>query len=177
MNNIKLVKPKLKDLWFRAQCLSDEKTMEYNAGYNVSYQGYNYNTGCIEFKKEDYAKWYNTKFKNPNFYYEYILDVDKNNFVGYVNFNKDEKTNLATMGIVIKHEYRGCGYMRLALNQLIKKAKTAKVYALTDTVPKTRVGALKVFHDLGFKTTSEFEVLKFGKPEIVENIVLNLKNE
>lgn len=174
MKQIKLVKPKLEDLWFRADCLSDPETMNYNAGYNVTYDGYNYNTGCIEFNKENWEPWYNTKLSNPNFYYAYILDEQTNHFVGYVNFNMDEKSKQATMGIVVKHEFNGQGYMRPAMQQLILKAKQMGVKALTDTVPETRVKALKVFYDLGFKKVGEFETTKFNKPEIVAVIILEL---
>lgn len=61
MKNIKLIKPSFNDLWFRSQCLSDPKTMNYNAGYDVEYAGYDYNTGCIEFNKD---KWQNGLTKN-----------------------------------------------------------------------------------------------------------------
>lgn len=33
---------------------SDPLSMDYNAGYDVSYYGYHYDTGCINFSKE---KW------------------------------------------------------------------------------------------------------------------------
>ncbi len=174
MKQIKLITPSLKDLWFRKQCLSDPETMNYNAGYNVTYLGYDYSTGCINFNKETWEQWYNTKLKNPNFYYAYILDEESNNFVGYVNFNMDSVTHNATMGIVVKHCYQGQGYMRPAMQQLILKAKQYGVKALTDTVPETRKNALKVFYSLGFEKINQFETLKFNKPEIVATIKLDI---
>ena len=54
MKNVQLYIPNVDDLWFRQQCMSDPKTMSYNAGYDVSYKGYDNNTGCIDFPKN---KW------------------------------------------------------------------------------------------------------------------------
>ena len=54
MNNVSLYVPKLQDYWYEQKLLSDSKTMSYNAGYDVSYDGYNYETGCIDFPE---SKW------------------------------------------------------------------------------------------------------------------------
>ena len=60
MNNIKLYVPKLEDYWYEQKLLSDPDTMSYNSGYDVSYDGYNYKTGCIDFPE---SKWeINLKF-------------------------------------------------------------------------------------------------------------------
>ena len=169
MKNIELYKPKLDDLWFREQCMSDSKTMNYNAGYDVHYSGYHYDTGCIDFPKEKWQSWVNDKLNNPNLFYAYILDKDTKSFVGYVNYEIN-KTKKATVGIVIKNEFRGQGYMRPALNLLIQNAKNNGVVALIDTVPQTREQALKVFYDLGFNKVGEFVSKKFNKNEIVFEI-------
>lgn len=120
------------------------------------------------------AKWFNEKLSNPNFYYAYIMDTETDNFVGYVNFNMDSKTHIATMGIVVKHEYTGQGYMRPSMIELINKAKDFGVKTLTDTVPETRENALKVFYSLGFNKVEQYETLKFGKAEVVAKIELKL---
>ena len=54
MKNIKLVVTD--DYTYKKRLESDAKTMSYNAGYDVTYDGYNYDTGCIEFNKEN---WFN----------------------------------------------------------------------------------------------------------------------
>ena len=51
MTNIELYIPKLEDYWYEAKLQSDPDTMNYNAGYDVSYYGYHYDTGCIDFPK------------------------------------------------------------------------------------------------------------------------------
>jgi len=46
---LELYIPKLEDYYYEQKLLSDKDTMNYNAGYNVSYKGYHYDTGCIDF--------------------------------------------------------------------------------------------------------------------------------
>lgn len=167
-NDVELYVPKFKDLWFRECCMADSKTMEYNAGYDVHFDGYHYDTGCIDFHKDKWQKWIDEKLNNPNFFYAYI--VSNNRFVGYVNFNKNPETKCATMGIVIKNEYRGHGYMRPALKKLIQKAKDCGVEYLIDSVPENREKALEVFYKLGFEKTGEFVSKKFDDKEIVAEI-------
>lgn len=170
MKRIVLHKPSVNELWFRQKCMSDPKTMQYNAGYNVSYDGYHKNTGCIDFPQEKWQEWANVKLNDPNFFYAYILDVETNEFVGYVNFNINPKTQKATMGIVVKSAFHGKAYMRPAMIKLIDIAKQKGVKFLTDTVPESREIALKVFYDLGFKKIGEFKSVKFDKEEIVAEI-------
>ena len=175
MKNVKLHVPTVEDLWYREKCMSDPETMAYNAGYDVTYDGYHYDTGCIDFPKENHSTWFNNRMKNPNFFYAYIEDVDSREWVGYVNFNKDPETNKATMGIVIESVHQGKGYMRPTMKELIAMAEKKGVFALTDTVPETRKGALKVFYDLGFVKVGEENGFKFSKPEIVAKIELLIK--
>lgn len=170
MKNIELHVPQVNDLWFREKCMTDKQTMEYNSGYDVHFEGYHYDTGCIDFTEDKHQKWYDEKMNNPNFFYAYIFDKDINQFVGYVNFNKNLETNKATMGIVVYSDYKGQGYMRPAMNLLIKNAKEKGVEYLTDTVPETRSIALKVFFELGFKKIKEINGTKFGKPELIYEI-------
>lgn len=54
MKNIKLVVTD--DYTYKKRLENDAKTMSYNAGYEVTYDGYNYDTGCIKFNKEN---WFN----------------------------------------------------------------------------------------------------------------------
>ena len=51
MKNICLYIPKLNDYWYEEKVQSDPLTMSYNAGYDVSYYGYHYDTGFIDFPK------------------------------------------------------------------------------------------------------------------------------
>lgn len=171
MKKVSLYIPKEEDLWFREACMSDPKTMEYNAGYEVSYEGYHYDTGCIDFPKSKWKTWHDEKIKqDKNLFYAYIKDEESENFVGYVNFKIDRATNKASMGIVINSKFKGMGYMRPAMSLLIEKAKEMNVVALTDAVPETREIALKVFFDLGFEIVGTFTHNKFKKAENVLKI-------
>ena len=170
MKQIKLHKPSIDELWFREKCMSDPNTMSYNAGYDVNYGGYHKDSGCIDFPRDKWEDWAKSKLENPDFYYVYILDIETGKFVGYVNFNLNPTTKKATMGIVIKSEFHGQGYMRPAMFKLIEKAKEKGVEILTDTVPETREKALKVFYDFGFRKTGEYKSKKFDKEEVVAEI-------
>lgn len=167
---VKLYIPKLEDLWFRQECMSDPKTMNYNAGYNVSYDGYHYDTGCIDFPKSKWENWYEEKMKNKNFFYAYIVDIDINEYVGYVNFNNNVNTNKASMGIVVNSKYHSQGYMRPAMKKLIDEAKRRGIEYLTDTVPINRENALRVFFDMGFIVTKKIDSIKFNEKELVYQI-------
>ena len=86
MKNIVLIEPKLEEYYYEQKLLSDKDTMSYNAGYDVFYNGYHYNTGCIDFDKDKWLEKYN-KRKDKNTFFAYIKDVNLNKYVGYVNYN------------------------------------------------------------------------------------------
>lgn len=170
MKYIELYKPTVEDLWFRQQCMADPKTMNYNAGYDVHYSGYHYDSGCIDFPKEKWQSWADDRLADPNLFFAYILDKNSDMFVGYVNYKIEPETKKATMGIVVKNEFQGQGYMRPAVELLMQTAKSNGVVALVDSVPQTRERALKVFFDLGFVKVREFVSKKFGEDELVFEI-------
>lgn len=51
MKNIKLVVTSLEDYFYKEKLENDKDTISYNAGYDVSYACYKYDTGCIKFNK------------------------------------------------------------------------------------------------------------------------------
>ena len=61
MKKVTLYIPKVEDLWFRQACMKDPATMSYNAGYDVTYSGYHYDTGCIDFPESEWEFWLNKK--------------------------------------------------------------------------------------------------------------------
>lgn len=164
---VKLHVPTVNDMWFRQECMEDPKTMKYNAGYDVKFDGYDYNTGCIAFPPEKHQTWVDEKLSNPNFYYAYIVDKKTNKFVGYLNIKKDPKTCDATMGIVVKDEFRGVGYMRPSMIQLLKVAKKMGVKRILDDVPENRAFAVKTFLSTGFIIKDKYITKKFGEDEVV----------
>ena len=102
MKEVELYVPKVEDLWFRKLCMSDEETMNYNAGYELSFSGYHYETGCIDFPEENWKTWHDEKIKTGALFYAYIVDVNTREFVGHLNFKKDQDDEkIASMGIVM----------------------------------------------------------------------------
>ena len=158
---ISLYVPKIEDLWFRKQLLSDEKTMFFNAGYEINSNFYDNNTGCFDFSEETWQEWYERKVLSQNSFYAYILDEEK--FIGEVNFNLNGEK--ASIGIIIKYEFRGLGYSQPALLLLINEAKKRGARVLTDDIPTDRKIAIKVFEKLGFERIKSFYKNKFSKPE------------
>ena len=156
--------PKLEDYWYEQKLQSDPKTMEYNAGYDVSYYGYHYDTGCIDFPKERWQLSYDRRIKEKR-YFAYLKDLSTNEFVGYVNYHYNKNDNRYECGIVIESIYRGKGYAKEGLNLLCCHAKENGINALYDNFEKDRNGA-KIFFDLGFEIVEETTWKKFGKDVI-----------
>jgi diamine N-acetyltransferase len=173
LKKINLYIPKAEDLWFRQACMQDPDTMKYNSGYDVSYKGYHYDTGCIDFPKDEWQSWLDKKLNDNSSFYAYIQDDESKNFVGHLNYHRIDDGRYM-MGIVIHSKFQGQGYMRPAMTKFIKIAKQNGVNKLYDSLPKSREKALKVFYDLGFVVTREFDSIKFGKSDPCVEIMLNL---
>lgn len=165
MKNIELIKPKLKDYDYYKKLLSDSKTMSYNAGYNVSYNGYHYDTGCIDF---NYDKWVNNLSNN---YFAYIYNHENKEYIGYVNYNKNN--NIYECVIVIEDKYRGSGYAKDSLKLLIKEAYNNGIEYLYDSFERNR--NLKLFLDLGFEIDKEIKITKFNKE--LDGVIVKIKTD
>ena len=174
MKNIQLIVPKLNEYSYKKKLESDKNTMSYNAGYSVSYEGYHYDTGCIDFKKDKWITTYN-KSKKENRYFAYIKDCNINKFVGYVNYQYNEKDNIYECGILIEHKYRSKGYSKDALKLLVKIAHQNGVEYLYDSFEKDRISALKTFLDVGFEIYKETAWKKFN--EAVLGVILKIKTD
>lgn len=162
MKNIMLYIPKLEDYWYEQKLQSDPETMKYNAGYDVSYYGYHYDTGCIDFPREKWEESYNRRIKE-NRYFAYVRDVDNNEFVGYVNYQYNKNEDRYYCGVVIENKYRGQGYAKIALKLLIKEAKKNNITTLYDNFEEDRINALNLFLSVGFKIVERQKWKKFGK--------------
>lgn len=171
MKNIELIKPSLEEYFYEQKLQSDPLTMSYNAGYDVSYLGYHYNTGCIDFPEKRWKEVYDKRI-NDNNYFAYIKDCEKNIYVGYVNYQLNEKDNVYECGIVIENEYRNKGYSKDALRLLVKEANKNGVNYLYDSFEKSRKNALKTFLSVGFEIYKENTWKKFG--EYVDGVVVRI---
>ncbi len=168
--NMELVIPKLEEYDYEQYLESDPDTMSYNAGYDVSYFGYHYDTGCIDFPE---SKWNETyqKRKIENKYFAYIK-VD-NKYVGYVNYQYNKSEDRYECGVLIEAKYRGLGYSKEALKLLIKEAHKNNVEYLYDVFEKDRGNTLDLFLSVGFVIVEEKSWKKFGKD--VDGVVVRVK--
>ena len=163
--------PELKDYWYEKKLNEDPDTMSYNAGYDVSYQGYHYDTGTIDFPEENWQKTYD-KRKNENRFFAYLKDERTNEFVGYVNYQFDSSENYYDCGILIEATKRGKGYSKEGLKLLCEKAKNNGIKELYDSFEKNRYHT-EVFENIGFKVVKETTWKKFGKN--VEGVIIKIE--
>lgn len=176
MKNICLYVPNINDYWYEANIQSDPLTMEYNAGYDVSYYGYHYDTGCIDFPN---SKWkeMEIKRKDNKRYFAYIKDLDLDTFVGYVNYQYIIDDNRYECGIVIESKYRGLGYTKQALRMLCSEAKMQGIKELYDNFEIDRGNTLKLFKSVGFKVIEEQTWKKFNEDVKGVLVCINLEDE
>ena len=172
MKNLSLYVPKLEDYWYEEKLQKDPLTMSYNAGYDVSYYGYHYDTGCIDFPKERWKESYERRI-NENRYFAYIKDNDTGEFVGYVNYHYNKNDDRYDCGIVIESIYRGKGYSKDALSLLCEKAKSDGIEELYDNFEIDRENTLNVFKAVGFEIVKEEAWNKFNKE--VKGILVRIK--
>lgn len=173
-NFIKLVTPKLSEYSYEQKLLSDPATMSYNAGYDVSYEGYNYDTGCIDFPEKRWKICQEKRIKEKRFF-AYIKDIKQDKYVGYVNYLYNKSNNRYECGIVIESIHRGKGYAKKGLQLLIKEAFDNGIEALYDNFEKDRSNTLNLFKSVGFKVIEETTWKKFNKD--VKGVVVCLKKE
>ena len=161
ITSLKIYVPRLEDYWYEQKLQSDPDTMSYNAGWDVSYDGYHYDTGCIDFPK---SKWEDTfnKRKNENKFFAYLKDTNINEYVGYINYHYNENENKYYCGILIESKYRGKGYSKSGLKLLCDYAKEHGVTELYDDFEIDRNG-IKIFEDLGFKIVNKYNAKRFDK--------------
>ena len=162
MKNLSLYIPKLEDYSYEAKLQSDPKTMSYNAGYDVSYYGYHYNTGCIDFPKDKWKDTYEKRI-NENKFFAYIRDNDIKEYVGYVNYHYNKDEDKYYCGILIESKYRGKGYSKEGLKLLLEEARKNNINELYDNFEIDKDNTLKVFESVGFKVVEYQSWKKFNK--------------
>lgn len=166
---MKLHIPELSEYYFEQQILSDPETMNYNAGYDVSYYGYNYETGCIDFPKDRWESQYNKRKKENKFFAYIQVDDD---FVGTVNYHYVESEKRYECGIVIYSKYRGKGYSEQGLQLLCDEARKNGVKELYDNFEESRTSAIKSFEKVGFEIVEKTTWKKFN--EDVNGVVVRI---
>lgn len=156
--------PTIDELWYRERIMSDPATMAYNAGYDMGFDEYHNDTGCIDFPKEDWKDWYEYFVGNePECFYAYLMRSEDNTFIGEVNVHSENDDGIYEMGIVIEAGYRGRGYsiegISLLLSHAFDKMKAVKV---CNSFEADRIAALKTHLAVGFEKTTE----KYGIIEV-----------
>ena len=161
ISSLKIYIPRLEDYWYEQKLQSDPNTMSYNAGWDVSYDGYHYDTGCIDFPK---SKWEDTfnKRKNENKFFAYLKDTNINEYVGYINYHYNDNENKYYCWILIESKYRGKCYSKPGLKLLCDYAKEHGVTELYDDFEIDRNG-IKIFEDLDFKIVNKYNAKRFNK--------------
>ncbi|MGL5149752.1 MAG: GNAT family N-acetyltransferase [Clostridium sp.] len=149
--------PKLEELTYRQKIMSQPDTMSYNKGYDVSYEGYHRDTGCIDFPQDKWQKWYcNRVDKKPKYFYAYIVRKEDNSFIGEVNLNLNSKDKCYDMGIVIEAKYRGMSYSLDVLKKLMKVAfEDYEALEVHNDFETTRTSAILIHNYVGFKIIDE----------------------
>lgn len=162
-HNLSLYIPTLEDYWYEEKLESDPETMSYNKGYDVSYYGYHYDTGCIDFPREKWEETYNKRIKENKFF-AYIKDDDLNEFIGYCNYQYNKTDNRYECGVLVEAKYRGKGYSKESLKLLCDEARKNGIKELYDNFEKDRENnTLKIFESVGFKVVKEETWKKLGK--------------
>lgn len=149
--------PKFEELMYRQKIMSQPDTMNYNRGYDVSYEGYHKDTGCIDFPKDKWKNWYSNRVdKKPKYFYAYITREEDNSFIGEVNLNLSDKYKYYDMGIVIEAKYRGLGYSLEALKKLMEVAfEKYGALEVHNDFETTRKSATAIHNAVGFNIIDE----------------------
>ena len=152
MDRLYLHVPSLGELGYRAKIMSDPETMAYNKGYDLDFEGYHKDTGCIDFPESERRGWYEYYIgREPERFYAYIVRREDGAFIGEVNLHKS-RDEYYDMGIVIEAKYRGRGYAKEALRLLLRHAfEEMKANAVHNDFEDERDVALKLHLDCGFR--------------------------
>ena len=170
-SKIQLKVPDFKELGYRKKILADSETMAYNRGYN-EFEGYNKETGCIDFDEKYWNEWFSCWVKNiPNRYYAYIIKADGNIPIGEVALRYVKERKSYCVDIIIEAKYRGNGFGKQALKLLLDTSfNKLGIDRIFDDFPKSRLWAEKLFKQLGFKRISD-DIVELTKEDYM-NLIL-----
>lgn len=149
--------PALEELWYRERLMSDPDTMSYNKGYDLPFEGYDRETGCIAFPRETWADWYAYFVgREPLRYYAYIARERDGAFLGEVNLHKSAGHAWHDMGIVLEARYRGQGYSVEALRLLLRQAfEVMQLSAVHNDFETSRSAGVRAHLAVGFSVLQE----------------------
>ena len=155
MEALELYIPKLEDLWFYQQMMSDPETMSYNAGWDVDYAGYHRDTGCIDYPDEVLPGWYaNMIGQEPGRFYAYIKRSSDGAWIGDMCFHYTPEKDWWDMGIVMYAPFRGKGYAGPALKLMLDHAfRDCGIFRIHNDfeVARNEIGAWETHRKAGFR--------------------------
>lgn len=173
MGKVYLKVPRVEDLYYRQEWMKDEKTMSYNAGFDLNLKGYDKSTGTITKSDADMLIWYNNWIdKEPDRFFAYVYDEEVEEPIGEVYYYLNNEIH--SMGIVIQDKFRKKGYGEKALLELEKIAfEKNDINELSDYIPEDRDASVKTFIKAGFIQTENYEnVLIFDKEKISRELLI-----
>ena len=154
---VELYIPRLEDLWFYQKMMSDPATMSYNAGWDVDFEGYHRDTGCIDYRDDMLPGWHSDWIGHePERFYAYIMRSSDGTWIGDVNFHHTPEKEWWDMGILLYAPYRGKGYAVPALKLLLDRAfRVCGISRLHNDFETTRDGAWAIHRRVGFREMGE----------------------
>ena len=166
-SKIVLEVPTKETLYFKKEIKEDPKTMDYNAGYELNFNGYNSNDGTIKTDIKELEEIWSKRWvgnEPVNFYYFIRYN---GSLAGEIYAKQDNEKNAYEIGIVIKGEFRGKGIATPAIKLLCDKLKDYGIKNLYHELPMSRKGAIKADMNNGFKVVKENidGLKKFGEIE------------
>lgn len=145
--------PSLAEMWYRQKLMSDPETMSYNRGYDLSFEGYHRDTGCIDFPESEWERAHRRLTERaPEQWYAYLVRKEDGEFVGEVNVHRSTDGGWYDMGIVVEACRRGQGYGHEGLALLLEYAfEELGVPELRNDFEDTRESAFRIHIAAGFR--------------------------
>lgn len=154
---LRLHHPRREELWIRQRWLADPVMMSYNAGWDVSYPGYDRATGCIDWPESEWDEFQSAYLLAPpgRAGYFFVQLVSPSEFVGHVHYRLDEK-KIAHIGINVVPSQRRRGLGRQGLCLLCEHVwRVTDAVALRNDFEDTRESARRLHQRLGFVAGDE----------------------
>lgn len=166
--------PSVEDMRFAQVLQEDPATMSYNAGWDIDYDGYHSDTGCIDLPREKWAEKHRRMVGHePNCFYAFVREKKSSRFICEVNFHYTDENNWYDMGVLVYAPYRGSGYGSKCLELLLHHAFVAcGISRLHNNFEETRTEAMAIHQKAGFRRIGESEMLRFGKPVRIIDLML-----
>jgi len=166
--------PTVEDMWFARTLQEDPDTMSYNAGWDINFDGYHPDTGCIDLPPD---QWQNKHDRlvghEPECFYAFVKEKATNRFVCEVNFHYIREDNWWDMGVLVHAPYRGRGYGLKALEILLHHAfVVCGIECLHNNFEETRTAAMSIHRKAGFREVGESIMLRYGEPVRIIELML-----